>query len=107
MPPARLSLKCCRCLIIIDPEEDRYPYAYGDRDASKLCKKCVSALGLGKNMDTFMGALTSDNTEETDKIAEAERPSPAHKTAVNDRRRKRIWHRRGRPRTGASLHAVT
>ena len=108
MQPARLLPRCCRCLTILDPEQDRYPYAYGDRDASKLCKKCVSALGLGKNMDKFMGAPDLDKSDEEgnggggeengSEIPKAERPSPSRKAAIVDRRRKRILPRRGRPR---------
>ena len=72
MQPAKLSLKCCRCLKVLDPDQDLYPYSYGDRDGSKLCKKCVHDLGLGKNMNGFMGTLTINKSEESRNIGSSE-----------------------------------
>jgi ssDNA-binding Zn-finger/Zn-ribbon topoisomerase 1 len=90
MPLAKLSVKCSRCLKILDPEQELNPYAYGGRGGSKLCKKCVHDLGLGKNMDGVMGALTIDESEEKRNIdsseekngEEAECPSLLRKAAI-------------------------
>jgi len=49
--PIKFVLRCGRCMNPLDPEKESDPYEYMHN--GKLCKKCVSELGLGKNQDAF------------------------------------------------------